>query len=627
MPGVRRYPIGAEVQGDGTHFRVWAPDRLHVEVVFESGRGQELVPERGGYYSGFATGSRAGSLYRFRLDRTDLVPDPASRFQPSGPHGPSQVVDSRQFAWTDADWTGRELAGLVNYELHVGTFTQEGTWEAATNQLAELADLGINCIEVMPVSDFAGEFGWGYDGVNLFAPTRLYGSPDDFRNFVNTAHAHQIAVVLDVVYNHFGPDGNYIGKYATSYFTDRYKTDWGAAINYDGTNCGPVREFVLSNAAYWIDEFHLDGLRLDATQNIYDEAPPKKHILTQIAERARAAAPHRRILLIAENEPQHPQLCRPVSADGYGLDALWNDDYHHSAMVALTGNREAYYTDYQGRPQEFISAAKYGYLYQGQWYRWQKQRRGQPGLDLPVSAYMNFIQNHDQVANSGQGLRAHQLCSPALYRAMSALTLLMPGTPMLFQGQEFAASTPFLYFADHVPELAAMVEAGRIEFLSQFPSLADPLMQAQFAKPHDPETFRRCKLDFAERTSHQAEYQLTKDLLKLRRTDAAFRMTVPRSVDGAVLAEQAFVLRYFCERQQDRLLVINLGHDLDLSIVPEPLLAPPQGMRWRVVLSTEEPQYGGHGVSAVEPTEGGWHLPAEVAIVLAGEVSDKNSGS
>lgn len=619
MAGQRRYPIGAEVQMSGTHFRVWAPDRRHVEVLVENGPRHELQAEQAGYFSGLVPGARAGSLYRFRLDQVDLVPDPASRFQPSGPHGPSQIIDSSQFEWTDATWAGRQLAGLIIYELHVGTFTTEGTWVAAIRELAELAEIGISCIELMPVADFAGEFGWGYDGVDLFAPTRLYGTPDDFRRFVDAAHSKQIAVLLDVVYNHFGPDGNYLGKFAADYFTNRHETDWGAAINFDGEQSGPVREFFLTNVAYWIQEFHLDGLRLDATQNIYDDSPPGRHILTQIGQQVRVAAPDRKILIIAENEPQLPQLCRSVAAGGYGLDAVWNDDYHHAAMVALTGHREAYYTDYHGSPQEFISIAKYGYLYQGQRYAWHGRPRGQPGFDLPLAAHVNYIQNHDQVANSGRGLRVQYLTSPGRYRALTALTLLMPGTPLLFQGQEFAASSPFFYFADHGAELASLVAAGRTQFLSQFSSLADEHMQILMGQPHDPQAFHRCKLDFSERASHAAEYHLTRDLLKLRQSDPAFQVTTSRAVDGAVLGPDAFALRYFCESRGDRLLLVNLGHDLDLSIVPEPLLSPPQGMQWHILLSTDYPPYGGNGVRPLEGSAGGWNIPAELAVVLSGK--------
>ncbi|MDB5338677.1 MAG: treZ, partial [Planctomycetaceae bacterium] len=362
--------------------------------------------------------------------------------------------------------------------------------------------------------------------------------------------------------------------------------------------------------------YHLDGLRLDATQNIYDDAPPASHILTHIGAAVRTAARGRQVVLVNENEPQHCELCRAVEAGGYGLDALWNDYFHHTAAVALTGHNEAYYTDYKGTPQEFISAAKYGYLYQGQWYSWQQKGRGTPGFDLPPAAYINYLQNHDQIANSARGLRGHLLGSPGRYRALFALTLLSPGTPMLFQGQEFAASSPFFYFADHAGELSEMVAQGRCEFLKQFDSLKDGRMDSIFSRPDDRQSFEHCKLDLSERQSHAPAYQLTKDLIKLRRTDAAFRAQRPRGVDGAVLGPDAFVLRYFEAEGQDRLLLLNLGRDLNLEILPEPLLAPPPGTQWRTILSTEEPQYDGHGAAPIITEEEGWRIPGEAAVVL-----------
>src|SRR5262249_17122760 len=293
--------------------------------------------------------------------------------------------------------------------MHVGTFTPEGTFAAAANELRELARIGVTLIEVMPVAEFEGRFGWGYDGVDLYAPSHLYGRPDDFRAFVNTAHNCGIAVILDVVYNHFGPVGNYLRLFSLSYFTDRYENEWGDAINFDGPDAGPVREYFIANAGYWIDEFHLDGLRLDATQQIHDHSP--EHVLAAIRSRGRETAGGRAPVIVAENEPQDARIVRPLSEGGYGLDGLWNDDFHHSAMVALTGRAEAYYSDTRGEPQEFISAAKYGYLFQGQHYDWQRRSRGTPCWGLQPSAFVTFLQNHDQVANSARGLRGHELSS------------------------------------------------------------------------------------------------------------------------------------------------------------------------------------------------------------------------
>ena len=488
----RRIPLGAEAAPGGVHFRVWAPARQTVDVVLESSPASIIPLEREptGHFSGLAADARAGSRYKLRLDGREAFPDPASRFQPEGPHSASEVIDPDEFRWTDQSWPGVRLAGQVIYEMHIGTFTREGTWAAAVKQLPALAETGITVLEVMPVAEFPGKFGWGYDGVDLFAPTHLYGRPDDFRQFVDTAHALGMGVILDVVYNHLGPDGNYLSEFSPLYFSRTITTDWGPAINYDSQGSEGAREFYIANASYWIDEFHLDGLRLDATQDIHDSS--KDHILAAIVREARRKAAPRSVIMVGENEPQEVKLIRAPEQGGYGLDALWNDDFHHSAMVALTGKNEAYYTDYLGKPQEFISACKYGYLYQGQRYEWQKKRRGTPRLDLSPASSINFIQNHDQIANSARGLRCHALTDPGRLRATTALLLLMPGTPMLFQGQEFGASAPFLYFADHQQELAGQVHAGRIEFLSQFRSMASPDMpDASRIRPIHPRSSAR----------------------------------------------------------------------------------------------------------------------------------------
>ncbi len=611
----RRLPVGAEVLPDGgVHFRVWAPRRKKVEVVLKGGGTVPLAPEGKGYYSGHIPGAGAGTLYRYRLDGAGPpYPDPASRFQPDGPHGPSQAVDPAGFPWTDGRWGGLRPQGQVIYEMHVGSFTREGTYAAAAEQLEELRELGITVLELMPVAEFPGRFGWGYDGVDLYAPYLLYGGPDDLRRLVDRAHGLEMGVSLDVVYNHVGPDGNYFEDLSPDYFTSKYEIEWGEAINFDGENSGPVREFYIANAGYWIDEYHLDGLRLDATQSIHDSSRP--HVIQEIAERARAAAGSRSILLVGENEPQHTDLVR-----SQGLDALWNDDFHHSALVVLTGRSEAYYSDYRGQPQEFISSAKYGYLYQGQLYGWQGKRRGQPSFGLPPTAFVNYLENHDQVANSGRGQRANMVSDPGRLKAMTALLLLLPGTPMLFQGQEFAASTPFFYFADHNRELAPQVRQGRADFLSQFRSLNLEEVKAILRDPHDRETFERSRLDFADRKRNQPIYALHRDLLRLRREDPVFQAQRPGGVDGAVLGPECFLLRYFHEQDRtgDRLLIVNLGLDLRYNPAPEPLLAPPEGRRWKKLWSTEEPCYGGCGYPAVE-TEANWVLAGHAAVVLKGE--------
>jgi maltooligosyltrehalose trehalohydrolase len=594
----RKRAGGAELIDGGIDFRVWAPDRKTVSVVSE-GREFNLQRESDGHFRGFIENTGAGTRYRFRLDDDEtLYPDPASRFQPEGPHGDSEVIDAAGYRWSDGEWRGVNPRSLVIYEMHIGTFTAEGTWRAAIEQLGPLRDIGVNLLEVMPVHEFPGRFGWGYDGVDLWAPSHRYGRPDDFRAFVDAAHALGLGVILDVVYNHFGPDGCYLRQFTKDYFTNKYVNDWGDSINFDGPGSDGVRELVSENAALWIDEFHLDGLRLDATQSINDAS--EEHVLALIAKRARAAAGDRSIFLVAENEPQDVALI-----DDYGLDALWNDDWHHSAMVAATGRREAYYTDYFGTPQEFVSMAQFGFLYQGQRYSWQKARRGTPSLHLPPEQLVCFTQNHDQVANSARGERLQQLTSPGRFRALTALLLLGPHTPMLFQGQEFGASAPFLYFADHKPELAKAVRKGRREFLEQFPSLLQ--MHGDFAAPESEETFARCKLDHRERETNVEIVALHRDLLRLRGG-------MTGTVRGAVIGSEAFVLRF-----DDRLLIVNLGDSLQLDIVPEPLLAPPATQQWQLLWSSESGEYGGKGMAPVE-SDGVWRIPAKAAVVLGATV-------
>jgi maltooligosyltrehalose trehalohydrolase len=618
----RRYPIGAELIGaNETHFRLWAPKAKQVDLVLEKSAERNaqrafhpLDAEAGRYFSGIArVGS--GTLYRFRVNNAEnFHPDPASRFQPNGPHGPSQVVDPTKFQWTDSKWPGRKLKGQIIYEMHVGTFTREGTWRAAAEQLAELARTGITVIEVMPIADFPGRFGWGYDGVDFFAPTRLYGTPDDLRYFVNQAHAHGLSVILDVVYNHFGPDGNYLGVYSNDYLKRGSANDWGECINFDGPNSGPVREFFVTNGRYWIDEFHFDGFRFDATESIHDTST--EHILSEVGRAARKAAAKRDIILVAENERQNVKLIRPRAEGGYGLDGVWNDDLHHSAMVALTGRREAYFTDYLGAPQEFISAVKYGYLFQGQPYIWQGAPRGTPAVGTPPEAFVAFLANHDQVANRISGTRARFGSSPGRHRAMTALLLLAPWTPMLFQGQEFGSSKPFLYFSDIVDEkLKEAIRKGRLEFLSQFPSLTNSKVQKELPIPSDPETFNRCKLDLSERKKNKELYDLHADLIRLRREDSRFREQIAGRVDGAVLGPKSFVLRYFAAKNDDRLLLVNLGERQSLAPMPEPLLAPPLGFEWKTLWSSDSKKYGGPGQVALPPQDP-WTLPAESTIAL-----------
>ncbi|HJT80438.1 MAG TPA: malto-oligosyltrehalose trehalohydrolase [Chthoniobacterales bacterium] len=617
----RRFPIGAELVSDNeAHFRVWAPKARQLEVAIETGNAKgdvtfhPLEAETDGYFSGLVE-AQVGTRYRFRLNGSgDLYPDPASRYQPQGPHQASCVVDPSVFQWHDRNWRGRDLKGQIIYEFHTGTFTREGTWRAAAEQLPALARDGITVLEMMPIADFPGRFGWGYDGVNMFAPAHRYGTPDDLRFFIDRAHSENLSVILDVVYNHFGPDGNYLRVFSDDYFTNRYENDWGDSINFDGPKCAPVREFFVTNARYWLEEYHFDGFRFDATQDINDSS--EQYILAEIAQEARETAGEKSIILVAENEPQETKIVKPPTEGGYDLDGLWNDDFHHSALVGLTGRAEAYYTDYRGAPQEFISAAKYGYLYQGQPYMWQEAPRGTPAFGISPEAFICFIENHDQVSNTATGDRLRFQTSPGRYRAMTALLLLGPWTPMLFQGEEFGSSSPFIYFTDVGDEnLQEAIRKGRFGFLAQFPSIAHEETQKRLADPFDEEMVARCCLDFSEREKNHELYVLHLDLIRLRREDSRFREQIPGGVDGAVLNQESFVLRYFGKNNDDRLLVVNLGRQQRLEPAPEPLLAPSIGFEWERVWSSELRKYGGPGEVAVV-TQESWILPAEATVAL-----------
>jgi len=606
----------------GVHFRVWAPESRTVEII-ATGAVNPLHAEANGYFSGLVPVVSAGLEYQLRLDGGRWEgPDPASRFQPAGPLGPSVVIDPRGFAWTDDSWQGLTPRGQILYEMHVGTFTPEGTWQSAARELRKLAELGITAIELMPITEFPGTFGWSYDGSQLFAPSRLYGLPDDFRGFVDAAHALGIGVVMDVVYNHLGAVGErLLRSISDHYFSQQHETEWGAAFNYDGPHASEVRAFVLENVRYWIREFHIDGYRVDATQSIFDDSD--RHILLDINRTAREAAGDRGILLIAENESQHSRLMRSAEEGGFEFDGAWNDDFHHSAMVRLTGRNEAYYTDYRGTADEFVACARWGYLYQGQRYSWQQNPRGTPALDLEAWRFVNYLQNHDQVANSATGERIDRLTSPGRLRAMTAVLLLSPQTPLIFQGQEFAASKPFYYFNDCEQDHGPEVRAGRAKFLSQFRSLATPQMQATLPDPCDADNFHASSLDHQERLAHAHVWNLHRDLIRIRQHDEVISRQSSAEIEGATISDDAYVLRYLPPDGQTRLLVVNFGRAIARPFLAQPLVAPPAGARWEVLWSSEDPAYGGTGTPELN-TSDGWRLPGE-AVVLLHPVVDHTS--
>jgi maltooligosyltrehalose trehalohydrolase len=622
----RRRTWGATLDARGVHFRVHASGRRAVDVVIGDGstaRAFALAPEgeagAPGTWVGTVPDLRAGARYRYRIaPDEDPLPDPASRFQPTGIDGPSEVIDPT-FAWTDGAFPGIGARGRVIYELHVGTFTSEGTWEAARARLPELARLGVSVLELMPVGEFAGTRGWGYDGVFWFAPFHRYGRPEDLRRFVDDAHRLGLGVILDVVYNHMGNVGNVLPRFSREYESTA-PSEWGGGLNFHEGASRPMRSLVTQNVAYWIDEFHFDGFRFDATQAIVDPSTP--HILVEAVAAARDAAGAKTIYIIGENEPQDSRLARPPAVGGAGLDALWNDDFHHAAHVALTGHREAYFTDYTGAARELVACVRHGFLFQGQRYDWQDKGRGQPTRGLPPRAFVSFLENHDQLANYGLGERLWTRVAPGRLRALTALTLLAPATPLLFQGQEWNATARFAYFADHDAEHASLVKAGRATFLQQFPRYAGADARDRFPDPATPETFAACRLDWSEREApmHARALALHRDLLELRREDPTLGRegTDGVFVDAAALSDEALVVRYFGADEagaEDRLLIVNLAVDLEPRSVSEPLVAPPPGTSWRPLWSSDDPRYGGAGVRGAAPGHA-LFLPGEAAVLM-----------
>src|SRR5579884_2244491 len=609
---------GATVLPNGVRFRVWAPNAARVEVAIEGAHGPSfhpLTPEPDGWYAGMVPGIGAGARYRYRLDSAQAYPDPCARFQPDGVHGPSEVIDPR-FAWTDEAWPGLGADGLVLYEIHVGTYTPEGTFAALRRQLPTLQRLGVTAIELMPVSAFPGRWNWGYDGVDLYAPSATYGRPDDLRRLVDAAHRLGLGVVLDVVYNHLGPDGNYLRAFSEDYFTDRYCTPWGEAINYDGPSSRCVREYVIQNACYWLAEYHLDGLRLDATHAIHDASP--RHLLAELAERARAATP-RRVVLIAEDGRNEIGLVRPAARGGYGLDAVWADDFHHELHVLLTGEREGYFEDYAGTTAGIARAINEGFVYQGQRSRHMGDSRGTPVTDEPARAFVFCIQNHDQVGNRALGDRLSRAISPARYAVASALLLFAPETPLLFMGQEFAASAPFQFFTDHHAELGKLVTEGRRAEFKHFRAFQDPALRERIPDPQAAATFVRSKLDLGDRAAHAGVRRLYQALLRLRR-DGSVLCDQDRCRTRAVPLGEELLLVHRWRGDDHRVLLANFGPAVSLPLDETPVLADLPRDGWRLLLSTAWRRFGGNGQRAKLTGRGATRavvVPAETGVVFA----------
>lgn len=522
-------PFGAELQPDGTvRFALWAPSVDAVSLVLEdTGAHAPMTPTGDGWFRVTTSQAHAGSRYRFALPDGLTVPDPASRYQPDDVHGPSEVIDPGAHVWTDAGWTGRPWHETVLYELHVGTFTEDGTFRAAIERLDDLVELGVTAIELLPVADFPGTRNWGYDGVLPFAPDAAYGRPEDLKTLVQEAHTRGLMVFLDVVYNHFGPEGNYLHAFAEAFFTDRHKTPWGAAINVDGGASAPVRSFFIENALYWLEEFHFDGLRLDAVHAILDDSP--KHVLEELAERVRNRFQDRRhVHLVLENDANQARfLERHAEGDPRWHTAQWNDDLHHGLHAAATGEDGGYYADYARDSEKLGRALTQGFAFQGHPSAYRDgETRGEPSGHLPPTAFVSFIQNHDQIGNRALGERIAQIAQPAAVRAASILYLLGPAIPMLFMGEEWASAKPFPFFCDFGEELAEAVREGRREEFAKFPEFQNPDFRDRLPDPTALETMESAKLDWDARAlpEHADWLDWYRHALSVRRSDIVPRL-------------------------------------------------------------------------------------------------------
>ena len=575
--------LGAHVLPEGgVRFAVWAPDRASVRLIWDD-RETLLDRQEDGVWAATLEHAHPGTRYAYKLEDDGPFPDPYARSLPEGVHGRAEVVDAGAFSWTDGAWRGITRDHQVIYEIHVGTFTSEGTFDAVIGQLEELAGLGITAIELLPISSFPGKRNWGYDGVGHYAPDADYGGPDGLRRLVDAAHAAGIGVILDVVYNHLGPDGNYLRAYSHAYFTDRHVTPWGDALNYDGPGSRFVREWAIGNAIQWIDEYHIDGLRLDATAEIHDDSV--EHLLAELARRTRATT-LRNIILIAEDNRNDAKLVRSPVHGGYGLDAIWADDFHHAMRTLLTDENEGYYRDYTGTIREVVRTIQNGLLYRGQMSVNRKAPRGKPTGRAPAEAFIYCIENHDQVGNRAQGERLSHLTSAESYRAASGLLLLVPETPMIFMGQEFASSSPFLYFTDHHEELGRMVTEGRRSEFAHFSSFTSET--AQVPDPQTENSFQRSKLNFDERQTNAGVYLLYRELLALRRKDSVLSNASREGLRATIVNRTTATIVIHIGTSW-RLIVVHFGTAAEVEL-PEVNYLP-----WKLLLSTNDTAFGGSG--------------------------------
>ncbi len=569
----RRYnmPFGSQFRDDGSvRFRLWAPAARQVDVCVAGPHGSVRFAMDhcdGGWFELITDAAKSGSQYYFRIDSEREVPDPASRFQPRDVHGPSEVIDPLAFDWRDLAWRGRPWEEAVIYELHVGAFTPAGTFSAMGERLDYLVDLGITAVELMPVADFPGKRNWGYDGVFPFAPDSIYGRPEDLKELVQSAHEHGIMVLLDVVYNHLGPEGNYLRSYAPQFFTDRHRTPWGDGINFDGPDSRAVRDFFIHNALYWLTEYHFDGLRLDAVNAIIDDSTP--HILTELADAVRSSvAPDRHVHLILENDlNQARYLKREEHCQPKWYNAQWNDDIHHALHTLITDERDGYYSDYWERSLDQLGRCLVdGFAYQGEVSAYRNGKpRGESTEGLPLTAFVSFLQNHDQIGNRAFGERIINIADRRAVRAAAAILLLAPSPPLLFMGEEFGAETPFLFFCDFEKDLATAVTEGRRNEFSHFAEFADPAKRERIPDPNAVRTFEASRLNWSVITEprHEEWLRCYRDLLKLRRQHVVPRLSMTCAVNANYEVNGRRGLRVCWKFPDDSELILmaNLGLD------------------------------------------------------------------
>jgi maltooligosyltrehalose trehalohydrolase len=567
-PAVRRahrMPFGAEARGDGTtRFRLWAPAARSVELWLpDRQQGFAMPRDAAGWAEWIAREAPPGSRYSFRIDGELLMPDPASRYQPDDVHGPSEVIDPSAFAWSDARWLGIAPERLVFYELHAGTFTAEGGFQAIAERLDHLVGLGVTALELMPVADFPGRWGWGYDGVLPFAPDASYGRPEALKALVDACHARGLAVLLDVVYNHFGPEGNYLHRYAPAFFSRESKTPWGDAINFDGPGSEVARAFVVHNALYWLEEFHFDGLRLDAVHAMPDSSG--RHVLDELS-RAVAEGPGRDRLvhLVLENDANEARYLARTGPDKRPMyQAQWNDDLHHAFHVMLTGEQSGYYADYQPPQRHLARSLTEGFAFQGGFSPYRGRTRGEPCAGLPPTSFVGFLQNHDQIGNRALGERITALAAPEAVRAATAVLLLAPQLPLLFMGQEWAAPEPFLFFSDLGPDQGPLVSEGRRREFARFPEFAHTDALARIPDPQAEATRGRSVLDWGRvhQTPHAEWLEFHRRLLEVRAREVVPLLVgdpTPDTASTAIGDTGLDIMWVFPEKRVLR-LIANLG--------------------------------------------------------------------